>query len=624
MEPLISVAITTHNRLEDLENTLTQLERYKGKFHKLIVCADGCSDGTQAYIRENWPAITLIENNPGQGSIPSRNRMIRMAETPFVLLLDDDSYPIEDNFFEEAQEAMTKHQDIGVLTFPQRSEEFPESLSTESFGANLSVGTFTSSGSIIRKSLFEELGGFPDFFFHAYEEPDYSLRVHAKGFLIVQWSGLTVRHHFTQAMRDEGRTHRRHARNEFWSTIMRAPLGLLPFAAPYRILSQGRYAAKRGIAWLVREPSWWWQAIGKFGKALKLREPVSVRHYRSWIKLLRHPSCFPALKHQDSRAIIFNCRSGAGTDRDVTLLRELLQESGMSIKHITIPLKPTRFQRIQNLLMQLPSLLNRPDYQFHIEQLFKEQFWQSRNNYILPNPEFLDPRVFGKLPKKITVLCKTRHASQIFNNTSLESVFTGFTSKDSYRSDIKKDFRKFIHVVGSSPFKGTGMVVSTWRQNPHWPTLTILRKKTDARGIEHWKIKDADNINLIEDWISEERLIQLQNESGIHICPSEMEGFGHVIVEAMAVAGVAVTIDAPPMNEHITADCGFLVDCINRGPIGMSECYRLKSESLTATVETILRTPDEELEAMGKHARERYLQMDMNFRRRFTEWLGAI
>lgn len=288
----IAVAIATHNRLEDLKVTLNRLTEYDDAIDQILVCADGCSDGTQDYVRQEVPDALLIENNPGKGSIPSRNRMILQADAPYVLLLDDDSYPVEPDFFDHVVQIMEAMPKIGVLTFPQRSDEFPETLTQQDFGENQRVGTFTSSGSIIRKSLFKALGGFPGFFFHAYEEPDYSLRVHASGNLVVQWNNLTVRHHYTQQMRNEGRTHRRHARNEMWSTLMRAPFPMVLALIPYRIFSQGRYAAKRGLSWLVREPQWWWQALCGASTAMRKREPVDKESFKSWIKLLNTPVSF--------------------------------------------------------------------------------------------------------------------------------------------------------------------------------------------------------------------------------------------------------------------------------------------------------------------------------------------
>jgi GT2 family glycosyltransferase len=290
----ISIAITTHNRVGDLSTTLRALQAFEGEFSEIMVCADGCTDGTQAFLAEHFPSARLFENNPGKGSIPSRNRMIREAKTPFVLLLDDDSYPIESHFAREVHHTLEIYPDIGVLTFPQRSDEFPDSLQCKEFGPNRRVGTFTSSGAVIRRDLFLELGGFPEMFFHAYEEPDYSLRVLGAGYQVVQWNRLTIRHHFTSVMRDEGRTHRRHARNELWSTLMRAPMPLLLLLIPYRILSQLRYAWKRGLGWVIREPFWWWAALRGIFSALGARRPVSREDYRNWLRLMRNPQPFAA------------------------------------------------------------------------------------------------------------------------------------------------------------------------------------------------------------------------------------------------------------------------------------------------------------------------------------------
>ena len=188
----ISVAIATHNRLPDLKESLKKLEGYRSSYFELIICADGCTDGTSDFVRENYPEVNLLINTHGSGSVSSRNQMMAVAKSSLVLLLDDDSYPVTKGFFEICQKVMDYNPEVGILTFPQRSNEFAHTIHRKDFGPNAEVGTFTSSGAVLRKDLLIKLGGFPDFFFHSYEEPDFSLRAHACGYKIVQWSSLVI------------------------------------------------------------------------------------------------------------------------------------------------------------------------------------------------------------------------------------------------------------------------------------------------------------------------------------------------------------------------------------------------------------------------------------------------
>jgi hypothetical protein len=86
-------------------------------------------------------------------------------------------------------------------------------------------------------------------------------------------------------MRNEIRVHQRHARNEFWSAMIRCPFPQCLAMAAYRVLSQFRYACKRGLGWVVREPSWWGQALAGIPQCLRRRRPVSWAGYKRWLEL---------------------------------------------------------------------------------------------------------------------------------------------------------------------------------------------------------------------------------------------------------------------------------------------------------------------------------------------------
>lgn len=256
---------------------------------EVLIAADGCTDGTVEMLRAGFPQIRLLVHDQARGSIPSRNELAAASTSDVFVSLDDDSYPLESDFIAHVRELFATHARLAVASFPQRSDEFPESLTATDFGPSRFVGSYANSGAALRKTAFEKLGGYPDFFFHAYEEPDYALRCAVAGWQVRHETSLTIRHHFTTAQRNEIRTHQRHARNELWSVIMRCPAPQLFAVALFRIVRQFSYAWSRGLAWVVREPAWWWAALGGIARCAAARQPLPWPRYRAWMNMVRQP-----------------------------------------------------------------------------------------------------------------------------------------------------------------------------------------------------------------------------------------------------------------------------------------------------------------------------------------------
>lgn len=285
----LAVMITTKNRVNDLRRTIEALKALTSQPDEILITADGCTDGTVALVHSLLPHARLFVNDEGRGSVASRDRMLREAGTDLVLSLDDDSYPEQPDCVSRLKALFSDRPELALAHFPQRSDEYPESLAQSSFGEPRLTGSYPNSGACYRRSIYLSLPGFPAPFFHAYEEPDYALQVIAAGGLVLYTPVLTIRHHFSPVERNEMRTHQRHARNECWSALLRCPFPLVLVVVPYRMFSQARYAASRGLNWLIREPAWWWAAAKGAGTMLTRRAPVSHRGYWRWLKLLRSP-----------------------------------------------------------------------------------------------------------------------------------------------------------------------------------------------------------------------------------------------------------------------------------------------------------------------------------------------
>jgi GT2 family glycosyltransferase len=281
----ISVMITTRNRASSLQRTLECIKTLDPQPFEILVTADACSDETIRSILSTNPEVVLIVNSEGQGSVASRHRMMQMAHGDLVLALDDDSYTEQKDCLAIIPAFFQQNPRLAVATFPQRTDEYPETLSQSDFGRIRAVRSFASSGACLRVEAYRSLDGFQEHFFHMYEEPDYALQCIANDWEVCFSPSVTIRHHWVGDARSELKNHHRHARNESWSALMRCPMPFLIGILIARVISQASFAATRGLKWFCTEPCWWFAALIKIHFILSKRKPVAWEHYKRWLAL---------------------------------------------------------------------------------------------------------------------------------------------------------------------------------------------------------------------------------------------------------------------------------------------------------------------------------------------------
>ncbi len=211
----------------------------------------------------------------------SRDRMMREALGDLMLALDDDSYPEQPDCLARLATLFEQNPKLAIAHFPQRTDEYPETLNQTDFGPARPTRSFANSGAVLRRSAYLQLPGFEPKFFHMYEEPDYALQCAAAGQEVLFTPLITIRHHYSGVTRNEMKNHHRHSRNEMWSVWMRCPFPYCLGLMIYRIFSQLRYACKRGAGWVIHEPVWWLQAIG----GISYCRPFPWSRYKTWLQL---------------------------------------------------------------------------------------------------------------------------------------------------------------------------------------------------------------------------------------------------------------------------------------------------------------------------------------------------
>lgn len=231
----------------------------------------------------------------------------------------------------------------------------------------------------------------------------------------------------------------------------------------------------------------------------------------------------------------------------------------------------------------------------------------------------LDCTDFNNAPN--TLICKTKQAYRIlktkFKNKTV--VYTGFTSVDRFRrrTNCGMDYTRFIHICGKSPHKGTLKIVEAWINHPEFPRLIIKVYDGMYSDIQTMlKNKVVENLEINNNFVSEDELSEMYNTCGIHLCPSNAEGWGHYIAEAKSVKAVVLYTNAPCMNETFTDGVdGISIECDTTitNTNGMCPFYEIEPINIAKAVQKVLSIPLTEKQRIGNNARASYLKNDEDF-----------
>jgi glycosyltransferase involved in cell wall biosynthesis len=297
-----------------------------------------------------------------------------------------------------------------------------------------------------------------------------------------------------------------------------------------------------------------------------------------------------------------------GLRQDLQIWRRALKAIGMDFT-ITAITPEFHCRAIRAARKVMGRLALRPPFDINIfvENIVESWCPLARVNVFVPHQEWVSENLRAKIPLMDYVFCKTQYAAQLFKAIGADVRHVGFTSFDRYDPSVKKDYNQFLHVAGSSVQKGTAAVNGVWLRHPEWPRLTLCSYEPMVR------VESAPNITTHTTFLAESALHQMQNANGVHLCPSEAEGFGHYIVEAMSTGALVVTTDAPPMNELVRPDRGVLAGFGRTSPQGMGTNFYVDPVSLERTLQNILGMDEQCRMNLGEQARAWFHENDRAF-----------
>ncbi|MFT4196705.1 MAG: glycosyltransferase [Pseudoxanthomonas sp.] len=315
--------------------------------------------------------------------------------------------------------------------------------------------------------------------------------------------------------------------------------------------------------------------------------------------------------------------NGVGLGRDLRLLARHLAAVGVQARILAYRRdKPGKWldaarARLRGLLCRV-GLAPRADANLHLEHIRPEYRHLARRNLLVPNPEWFGRRSEQLLGMIDGVLAKTRQAEHAFAALGRPVAFCGFTSEDRLDTAVERT-PTFFHLAGRSLTKGTAVLLETWRRHPEWPPLTVVQSPDRAAAAE-----STANIEHRVEYLDDVQLRSLQNRHLFHLCPSEAEGFGHHLVEALSVGAIVLVTDGAPMNELVSPERGILIPWESSAPLRRGVGYRVAVAGIERAVEQALALDAGRRQALSAAARAFYLANDAAFPARLRAAIEAL
>jgi hypothetical protein len=296
--------------------------------------------------------------------------------------------------------------------------------------------------------------------------------------------------------------------------------------------------------------------------------------------------------------------NGVGLTTDVNLLRGFLEGEGHEVRFV-----------------EWRDGSGEADANFFLELYDPKHLRTARSNVGLFNLEWFDKAQVSSLGAMTQLWAKSAEALRVYEragNGLWPAYYTGFLSRDMFREGVGKE-PFCIHVRGKASQKGTDVVLEAWRRHgDHLPRLVV----TSAQEFDGWR-KTHPTAEMVFGYQDEQKLAELMTQARFHVCPSETEGWGHYISEAISCKGLVVTTDASPMHEHVRPEHGVLVPTHPRES-GLVTRHRTEPDALAAAVQSLARREHAELDAMGDLARAHWEKRQADFKRRALALLSHL
>jgi GT2 family glycosyltransferase len=177
MFDIVSAIIINRNRRQDLEECVQSIKDQTYKSIQILIVDNNSTDGSNYNIKLPYNLGVTLPTNIGVAS----------SLGDYILLVDNDAI-LDKKFVEFALYIMKVNANIGVVS--GRILNDGKDLEYECYGSDLSqftsqyMGTFYACVCLIRRSCWDQVGGYNRNYFAYYQEHDFAARIIKRGWKI--------------------------------------------------------------------------------------------------------------------------------------------------------------------------------------------------------------------------------------------------------------------------------------------------------------------------------------------------------------------------------------------------------------------------------------------------------
>ena len=111
----ISAIVTAYERVDQTLATLRILQSCVPAPDEILVHVDANQTACENAIRNAFPAIQILRSVEQVGPGGGRNKLVSAARGEFVASFDDDSYPIDSDYFARARKIFEKFPEASLV-----------------------------------------------------------------------------------------------------------------------------------------------------------------------------------------------------------------------------------------------------------------------------------------------------------------------------------------------------------------------------------------------------------------------------------------------------------------------------------------------------------------------------